>query len=355
MTLVVRAPLSARARHQRRRRQRARAAQARRVARARRARSSITRRVTRCPTTAHFVHIGSGPASARAAVAGRRAADRARPCATWADAGVPFLAIATGWQLLGRELDGRRRHRRSPGPGCSRPSRRSPTTVSSARSAASPSSARSPGSRTTRRSTILDEGVDPARPASSADTAAATDEGVVAGELVGTNLHGAFLPMNPHWADRLLDAAIRLAGVQPADIDSRMFDVDAEARRARDAIRARLGLTPPDVASRTYSRGIRRLARTTISSPIVPAQAAQSSAVGSPASPVPKTIASSPIATSRAGRDARPVKVSTPTAVTAARAPPSSTSAPDRTDPAPRAGCRRRFRGRARRIPGRRR
>ena len=49
--------------------------------------------------------------------------------------------------------------------------------------------------------------------------------------------------MNPHWADRLLDDAIRLAGVQPADIDSRMFDVDAEARRAREAIRNRLGLS----------------------------------------------------------------------------------------------------------------
>ena len=57
----------------------------------------------RCRPTAHLVHIGSGPASARQPLH----ADVARHAATlraWAADGVPFLAIAAGWQLLGREV-----------------------------------------------------------------------------------------------------------------------------------------------------------------------------------------------------------------------------------------------------------
>ena len=230
---------------------------------------------------------------------------------SWADAGVPFLAIAAGWQLLGRELtdvDGSS----IPGAGVF------PTvaTLTDHRFVGEVSGQSELGTvagfENHSAVTILDEGASPLARLERGH-GKLTDEGVVAGELVGTNLHGAFLPMNPHWADRLLDAAIRLAGVQPADVDSRMFDVDAEARRARDAIRTRLGLRTPrpeelrDAAgeglsglrARTptadrpsegrvskgaqprYSRGIRRLARTTISSPIVPAQPAQSSAVGS--------------------------------------------------------------------------
>jgi CobQ-like glutamine amidotransferase family enzyme len=196
------------------------------------------------PETAHFVHIGSGPASSRAAVQDdvqRIAPDLRR----WADAGVPFLAIAAGWQLLGRELtevDGTS----TPGAGVFP----SVATLTDHRFVGEVSGESELGTvagfENHSAVTTLDEGssADQIRPLASLDRGHGkqTDEGVVAGDRVGTNLHGAFLPMNPHWADRLLDAAIRLAGVQPADIDSRMFDVDAEARRARDAIRARLGL-----------------------------------------------------------------------------------------------------------------
>ena len=196
------------------------------------------------PGLAHFVHIGSGPSSARAAVQ----ADVQRIASTlrgWADAGVPFLAIAAGWQLLGRELtevDGGS----IPGAGVF------PTvaTLTDHRFVGEVSGESElgmvAGFENHSAVTILDEGSSAGqiRPLAQLDRGhgTQTDEGVVSGELIGTNLHGAFLPMNPHWADRVLDTAIRLAGVQPADIDSRMFDVDAEARRARDAIRTRLGL-----------------------------------------------------------------------------------------------------------------
>ena len=192
------------------------------------------------PEMAHFVHIGSGPASARAAVQDdvRRIAPTLR---RWSDSGVPFLAIAAGWQLLGRELtdaDGSS----IAGAGVF------PTlaTLTDQRFVGEVSGESQlgmvAGFENHSAVTVLEDG---ATPLARLDRGHGrqTDEGVVAGQLVGTNLHGAFLPMNPHWADRLLDAAIGLAGVQPADIDSRMFDVDAEARRAREAIRNRLGLS----------------------------------------------------------------------------------------------------------------
>jgi len=192
------------------------------------------------PEVAHLVHIGSGPASARAGVE----ADVARIAPTlraWADGGVPFLAIASGWQLLGRELveaDGRR----VAGAGVF------PTTATLGAKrfvgeVSGPSELGTvAGFENHSAVTTLDEGATPLVRIEGGHGEARTD-GVVAGERIGTNLHGAFLPMNPHWADRLLDAALRLTGIQPADADSRMFEVDAEARRSREAIRRRLGLS----------------------------------------------------------------------------------------------------------------
>lgn len=191
------------------------------------------------PATAHLVHIGSGPASARAGVEAdvQRIAPALR---SWADAGVPFLAIASGWQLLGRELvepDGRRIAGAGVFP--------STATLGERRFVGEVSGSSELGTvagfENHSAVTILDEGVAPLVRLEGGHGETRTD-GVVAGELIGTNLHGAFLPMNPHWADRLLDAALRLARVQPADADSRMFEVDAEARRSREAIRRRLGL-----------------------------------------------------------------------------------------------------------------
>jgi CobQ-like glutamine amidotransferase family enzyme len=66
------------------------------------------------------------------------------------------------------------------------------------------------------------------------------DEGIVSGDLVATHLHGPFLPMNPVWSDRLLEAAAHRAGLPLGEPDPHLALVDDYARRARAAIRGRL-------------------------------------------------------------------------------------------------------------------
>ncbi|MBX3194283.1 MAG: cobyric acid synthase [Schumannella sp.] len=187
------------------------------------------------PSTAHLVHIGSGPASARQPLHAD-IARHAKKLRSWADAGVPFLAIAAGWQLLGREvteLDG----------------------SVSAGAGVLPSTARVSPERVVGEvagETELGEvagfvnfGADDARDAGVAPfarLASGAEDGLIAGGLIGTNLHGPLLPMNPVWADRLLDLAAELAGVTGHEPDARRAEVDDYARRSRDAIRARLGL-----------------------------------------------------------------------------------------------------------------
>lgn len=190
------------------------------------------------PAEAHLVHIGSGPASARRPLH----ADVARHAGAlrdWAAAGVPILAISAGWQLLGREvveLDG---------------------SVSTG-AAILPSSARLSGTRTVGEvageselgevAGFVNYGADYEVDAGVAPFARLTSgalDGLVAGNLVATNLHGPVLPMNPVWADRLLDAAVAVAGPDadpagPGDPGARA-QVDDYARRSRDAIRQRIG------------------------------------------------------------------------------------------------------------------
>jgi CobQ-like glutamine amidotransferase family enzyme len=184
------------------------------------------------PDEAHLVHIGSGPASARrplhADIARHAGALRA-----WATEGVPFLAVAAGWQLLGRtvtELDGE----------------------VSAGAGVLPSTARMSAQRTVGEVAgeselgevagfvnygaeyTVDAGVAPlARLGSGVD-------GLVTGALVGTNMHGPFLPMNPAWADHLLELAAQRAGVELGEPSDALRTADDYARRARAAIRSRL-------------------------------------------------------------------------------------------------------------------
>jgi CobQ-like glutamine amidotransferase family enzyme len=185
------------------------------------------------PQAAHLVHVGSGPASARKPLH----ADVARHADTlraWAEDGVPFLAITAGWQLLGREvteIDGTV----SPGAGVF------------------PSVARVSAERTVREvageselgeiAGFVNYGAETAVDAGVGRLARLgfDDEGIVAGDLVATHLHGPFLPMNPVWADRLLEAAAHRAGVSLGEPDPRLALVDDYARRSRAAIRARLG------------------------------------------------------------------------------------------------------------------
>jgi CobQ-like glutamine amidotransferase family enzyme len=184
------------------------------------------------PGTAHLVHIGSGPASSRAPLHDD-VARIAPTLQTWAAAGVPFLAIAAGWQLLGREvieLDRTVRAGARVFP--------SAAIVSADRIvgevAGETELGEVAGYVNYGATTILDRG------AGSLARLDGTEDGLVAGNLVATNLHGPFLPMNPAWADRLLSAAAQLAGLEPGPDDPRIALLDDRARRARDAIRARL-------------------------------------------------------------------------------------------------------------------
>jgi CobQ-like glutamine amidotransferase family enzyme len=184
------------------------------------------------PKTAHLVHIGSGPASSRAPLHD----DIVRHAATlqaWAADGVPFLAIAAGWQLLGREvieLDRTVRAGAKVFP--------SAAVISAERIvgevAGQSELGEVAGYVNYGATMILDRGVE------SLGSIGGREEGLVSGNLVGTNLHGPFLPMNPVWADRLLETAAGRAGMKPGEPDPQLELVDDYARRARDAIRGRL-------------------------------------------------------------------------------------------------------------------
>ncbi len=171
----------------------------------------------------HLVHIGSGPLSDQQRVRDDLASNGAT-LRSWAESGVPFLAIAGGWQLLGRETtseDGVITQGVGVFP---------TTTVLS----------------TTR---VVREVWTPE--VAGFENHGAVTAGIPDGTVglvfehlssVATNLHGPFLPMNPAWADRLLDRAARLAGVPMGDPDGRSALVDDYAARSRAAIRKRLGL-----------------------------------------------------------------------------------------------------------------
>ncbi|MDH6237025.1 cobyric acid synthase [Cryobacterium sp. CG_9.6] len=66
-------------------------------------------------------------------------------------------------------------------------------------------------------------------------------EGLVMGDVVGTHLHGPVLARNPRLADHLLTAALRRAGVDYAP-GERTISVDAVAEAARDRVAAGLSL-----------------------------------------------------------------------------------------------------------------
>lgn len=190
------------------------------------------------PAEAHLVHIGSGPASARRPVH----ADLARHAETlrgWAAAGVPFLGISAGWQLLGQEvveLDGSV----SAGAGVL-PTRAVLGAVRIVGEVAGQSDLGEVAGFVNHSATTSIEGPS-AHPLATIDRGVSTGAvvGVVHGSSIGTDLHGPFLPMNPLWADRLLEAAAAVAGVRFGEADPRIAELDDRAQRSRDAIRSRL-------------------------------------------------------------------------------------------------------------------
>ena len=191
------------------------------------------------PTSAHLVHIGSGPVSGQDSVR----ADLARiapALRAWADAGVPFLAIAGGWQLLGREfvgLDGTV----TEGAGIL-PTRATLTTDRRVGEVVATSSlGEIAGFENHGAVTELLDGASPFALVTHREGRGPAAEGVIVGRRIGTNLHGPLLPMNPAWADWLLDAAAEFAGETPTAPVPTQAIVDDRAAKSRDAVRGRLG------------------------------------------------------------------------------------------------------------------
>ncbi|CAM5325544.1 type 1 glutamine amidotransferase [Leifsonia shinshuensis] len=192
------------------------------------------------PASADIVHIGSGPLSSQRAVVGdvARIAPQLRQ---WRDAGVPILAIAGGWQLLGEEIE-------------------TPDGETLAGAGVFPTRAVL-GSRRHVAEVVVrmrDGGILAGFENHSATTTFGADasgaaplgdvvsgfgngdktEGVVIGNAIGTHLHGPVLPMNPVLADRMLQTALR-GELPPVTQTER---VDRYAANARRAIGARLGV-----------------------------------------------------------------------------------------------------------------
>ncbi|MDR6970821.1 cobyric acid synthase [Leifsonia shinshuensis] len=189
------------------------------------------------PTSADIVHIGSGPLSGQRAVHADvlRIAARLRD---WRDAGVPFLAIAGGWQLLGSELEtpegevlaGAAVFPTRAALGAKRHVGEIVVTLADGSTIA--------GFENHSARTVLDEAEPLGRVVSGTGNGDQT-EGVVVGASIGTHLHGPLLPMNPALADRFLSTALR-GEVAPVPQTER---VDRYATNARRAIADRLGVS----------------------------------------------------------------------------------------------------------------
>ena len=200
------------------------------------------------PASVDLIHIGSGPRTAQLAVQADLALITPRLKA-WKDSGVPVLAIAGGWQLLGESIVD------EAGQTIAAAGLFATTATLVAKRAVgeivvSTASGTVAGFENHGAITRLAAGATPLGTvtagfgnAGAAASAGLGAEGVVDGASIGTHLHGPFLPMNPAWADTLLAAALANRGLD-SDLahDDRLAAVDLAASNSRAAIAKRLGL-----------------------------------------------------------------------------------------------------------------
>lgn len=189
------------------------------------------------PPSVDIVHIGSGPLSSQRAVAGDVARIAPR-LLKWRDAGVPILAIAGGWQLLGTAIETAEGEMLA-GAGVF-PTR---AALGSRRHVAevvvrTRDGLTLAGFENHSATTTLDGG-EPLGEVVSGFGNGDRTEGVVIGSAIGTHLHGPVLPMNPVLADRMLQTALR-GELPPVTQTER---VDRYAANARRAIADRLGVS----------------------------------------------------------------------------------------------------------------
>jgi CobQ-like glutamine amidotransferase family enzyme len=188
------------------------------------------------PASVDLIHIGSGPLSSQRVVHADvlRIAPQLRQ---WRDAGVPILAIAGGWQLLGRELvtpEGETLGGAEVFPTRSvlGTERHVAEVVVRTRETGTLAGFENHSAVTTL------EGGEPLGQVVSGFGNGDGSEGVVLGASIGTHLHGPVLPMNPVLADRMLATALR-AELPPVTQTER---VDRYATNARRAIADRLSV-----------------------------------------------------------------------------------------------------------------
>ena len=196
------------------------------------------------PDDVDIVHIGSGPLSSQRVVLDdvQRIAPRLRE---WRDAGIPILAIAGGWQLLGTELvtaDGER----LAGAGVFPTRAGLGTDRHVGEIVVRTDDGVLAGFENHSATTVL-EGAEPLGAVVSGigndATAPAQQEGVRIAAAIGTHLHGPVLPMNPALADRMLATAlVRRGSTEPLATTPEIDHVDRFAANARRAIADRLGV-----------------------------------------------------------------------------------------------------------------
>jgi hypothetical protein len=194
------------------------------------------------PDAVDIVHIGSGPLSSQRVVLEdvQRIAPTLRE---WRDEGVPILAIAGGWQVLGSEIVTAEGERLT-GAGVF-PTR---AQLGSARQVGEMIVSTADGVLAgfeNHSSQIVLEGGEPLGTVLSGvgNGDEERSEGVQVAAAIGTHLHGPVLPMNPSLADRILAAALARSGDTTAlAAVGEVRAVDGYATNARRAIADRLGV-----------------------------------------------------------------------------------------------------------------
>jgi CobQ-like glutamine amidotransferase family enzyme len=154
---------------------------------------------------------------------------------TWSTAGVPILAVGTGWELLSWGIE------RPDGSGVEGlgilPGRAVPAggRVTGDLVVASPRFGLLVGFENHARAYVGAEGSPLGRVrAGSGNGRNSGQEGVVMGSVIGTHLHGPVLAKNPTFADSLLGIAAERAGLEYTP-GERAAIVDAYAAAAREA------------------------------------------------------------------------------------------------------------------------
>jgi CobQ-like glutamine amidotransferase family enzyme len=192
------------------------------------------------PDRADVVVIGSGT-DADLGVALEALRPLAATIRTWQERGVPVLAVGTGWELLstGIDLPGESMQGLGllPGRASGLPAR---ATDDIAVDVVDGTGSRLIGFENHARGYT-------GAPRALGRVASGTgngdgSEGLIAGSIIGTHLHGPVLARNPHLADRLLDTACAARGLVRAE-SAHTIVVDGIAKAARDQVTARLGLS----------------------------------------------------------------------------------------------------------------